>query len=558
MKNVLKKAVGLVITTALLMTTVFPTACMSREARDTEAIKYTATRFFEAFNETDSSIMEELVDGDFLSDYMTGPYVDIRIKLASETKIEEFKSIDINRDNNTARARLKISYIDVFKFSKTHTGYKTSKEYLEELDSYSDREETNLTLNFTYDKDEDRWMIKKSSAEKYMELFDNVLFLNIASISKESADMLFSKVCPALADGQFDQPFFEFNLGSMRVFDDRVIDDPMVLEAVEAFTQAYFGYIVDHGITIETADDDYLYSAVLTGTAPSKAEILEYFTSDEFLIESYMYTVRLDTATNPQKYNEYAAQMCAEIYYDLAKQIPSMNGEDYSVRLSIDPTVSDSKAYFDGSIIPISDSDVYIVASQVSDDQMVRCYQKAVENLYLAGEITQEQYENLLSNINQIKNANYDTNDTFVTTVSWEGTENHANQAVNVYEYIPEWSDKTFYYGKSEIDPNGIFMHYSKNPEWLDTAGYCIADDGITVMVRFNHKFEIGTELAFDWYIGGDIYGTTEKYIVEEDGAYIFEFTIPVTSLDKYQECEFRLWEKGHSHVVAYVKLTQT
>lgn len=557
MKNIFKKAVGLVITTALLMTTVFPTACTSREARDTAAIEDAAARFFEAFDETDRTVMEELVDGEFLSDVMTGPYCDIRIKLASETKIEEFRSVDINYDNNTARARLKISYIDVFEFSKTQTGIKTSKEYLDELDSYNDREETNLTLNFTYDKDEDRWMIKKSSAVKYMELIDKTYCLDIASISRDAADTIFSKVYPAIGDGQFDQPFFKFDLGIVRSFDDRIIDDPVVLEAVEEFAKAYFGYIADHGITLEDADDDYLYAAVLTGTAPSETEILDYFSSDEYVIESYMYSVRLDTASNPQKYEEFAAQKSAEVYYDLAKQIPSMSGEDYSVMLSVNPASSDPMVYIDGNIFPITDTEVY-VASLISEDQMVRCYQKAVENLYLAGEITQEQYENLLSNINQIKNANSEPYASFVTNVIWEGTENHANQAVGVFEYIPEWSDNTFYYGKSEIDPNGVFMHYSKDPEWLDTAGYCIADDGITVMVMFNHRFEKGTELAFDWAIDGEDYGTTEKYIVEEDDAYIFEFTIPVTSLDKYQTCEFRLWEKGHSHVVAYVELTQT
>lgn len=558
MKNIIKKAVGLVITAALLMSTVFPMACSSREAMDAAAIEEVSNSFFETFSEGQPDGFDSLVDGDFLSEFADDPYYDILLKLASKTEIEEFKSIDIDRDNNTAKARLKIRYIDIKEFSGSVSGYKTVLEYLDAIDEYKDRADTNLTLNFKYDKDEDLWTVKKASAAKYMELFDFTYILNVASISKEEAAKAFADVFPAIAGGQFNQPFYSFNLYDVRVFDDKIIDNTLLLEAVEAFAKAYFGYIADHGIELNEKNDDLCYSATLTGTAPSKTEILSYFSSDEYVIESYMYTIRLNSASSHAgKYEEIAAQMYAEVYYDLAKKIPSMSGEDYKIELSIDPTVSDSKIVMSGLPLPITDTDVYY-ASQISDDQMVRCYQKAVENLYLAGEITQEQYEKLLSNINQIKNAGSGHYANFVTNVVWEGTENHANQAVGVFEYIPEWSDSSFYYGKSEIDSNGIFMHYSKEPDWLDTAGYCVADDGITVMVRFNHKFNKGTELAFDWSVGGEPYGTTEKYIVEEDGSYIFEFTIPVTSLDKYQTCEFRLWEKGHSHVVAYVELTQT
>ena len=98
-------------------------------------------------------------------------------------------------------------------------------------------------------------------------------------------------------------------------------------------------------------------------------------------------------------------------------------------------------------------------------------------------------------------------------------------------------------------------MHYSKQPGWLDTAGYCIDDEGITVMVRFDHKFAAGTVLEFDWELNGDKVNGTQTFIVEENGQDTFEFTMPVKYIDHVSTCDFRLWEEGHSHVIAYVQL---
>ncbi|MBQ5767686.1 MAG: hypothetical protein IIV94_02220, partial [Clostridiales bacterium] len=142
--------------------------------------------------------------------------------------------------------------------------------------------------------------------------------------------------------------------------------------------------------------------------------------------------------------------------------------------------------------------------------------------------------------------------------VNWQGTPEHENQAVNVFEYIPDWSDGTLIYGGSDIDSNGIYMHYSKEPGWLHTAGYNIGDDGVTVMLKYDHVFLAGDELEYDWYINGEQYGDTVKFTVEDDGTLEFEFTFPDYEIDRYSTCELRLWESGHSHVIAYVKLTKT
>jgi hypothetical protein len=113
-------------------------------------------------------------------------------------------------------------------------------------------------------------------------------------------------------------------------------------------------------------------------------------------------------------------------------------------------------------------------------------------------------------------------------------------------------------YGASDTDENGIYMHYSKEPGWLNTAGYCIDDHGITMMVTFHKSFTMGTVLEYDWELGDEDYGETEQFTVQENGQRTFEFTLPVDSVPTPGGVEFRLWEQGHSHVIAYVYLIQT
>jgi hypothetical protein len=224
--------------------------------------------------------------------------------------------------------------------------------------------------------------------------------------------------------------------------------------------------------------------------------------------------------------------------------------------VSIDAASETPEVILGGDILPFTSYDL-TGAGVISDEQAQECYVQAVTNLYLAGELTEEQYEELLEGADGEGDAaaDYTNADGYI---EWQGTEAHQNQAVKVYEYLPDWSDGTLIYGASDTDENGIYMHYSKEPGWLNTAGYCVNEDGVTVMVTFDHKFTKGTVLEFDWVVDGNDYGDTQTFIVEENGQNTFEFTIPVTDIPLYSCVDFRLWEEGHSHVIAYVSLTQT
>lgn len=67
MKNALKRAASLVMTTVLFAFALLPSGCTSR-AKDEEAIKETTRQFIDAFPTGDKKDIEELVDGDFSFD----------------------------------------------------------------------------------------------------------------------------------------------------------------------------------------------------------------------------------------------------------------------------------------------------------------------------------------------------------------------------------------------------------------------------------------------------------------------------------------------------------
>lgn len=107
---------------------------------------------------------------------------------------------------------------------------------------------------------------------------------------------------------------------SVRVFDDNMFNEPILIEAVNEFTTVYFEYMVDRGINAEKGnEEDYYYIVDVSGTAPSSEQILEFLTSDEHIIEMYMATIRVSTGTSAMTDAELWSSMYAETYFDLAK-----------------------------------------------------------------------------------------------------------------------------------------------------------------------------------------------------------------------------------------------
>ena len=562
MKNALKRAASLVMTTVLLAVALLPAGCTSR-AKDEEAIKETTRQFIDAFPTGDKKDIEELVDGDFSFDIKDKDRAELVFRAASKTEIIEYKNIEIDRQSNSARARLKISYVDFIKLTDSVFGTYLSKEdYLQKIDNNEGLSTTNLTLRYHYDKDLGRWLIDDASAEKYEHLFHDAFWISLAKLSVKEAKDAFENLIPGLASGEFEQDYYTFCLENAIIFGDGDSEDPAIREAATEFVKSYYSYIVEQGIEVKIDDNFNPYSAVVTGYAPSREDILDYLNTDEYVTEWYMAYTRAENAADINSYNEIWNRFYASIYYDLAKNIPDMKWDNYEISLSIRPTSEDPQIESEWYIFPLTVDDIY-TATKITNEQELRCRQKAVEALYYAGEITEAQYKAYMEAIERDRNSASDPNsgNGYTVTeqdVNWSGTKTHTNQAVGVYEYLPDWSDGTLIYGASALDSNGIYMHYSKEPGWLHTAGYNIGDDGVTVMLKYDHVFLAGDELEYDWYINGEQYGDTVKLTVEDDGTLEFEFTFPDYEIDRYSTCELRLWESGHSHVIAYVKLTKT
>ena len=85
MKNALKRAASLVMTTVLLAIALLPSGC-SRKAKDEEQIKETVQDFFETFAVGNSDDIDDLISGDFTYSYIRDKEkMEIMLKIASKT-----------------------------------------------------------------------------------------------------------------------------------------------------------------------------------------------------------------------------------------------------------------------------------------------------------------------------------------------------------------------------------------------------------------------------------------------------------------------------------------
>lgn len=551
-----RKAAAVLLSAVLSISAVMTAGCGISQAKDEAMLQDLSARFIEAVKSGDEDEIEELTGKEYSYTFKDESKAGIVIQMASKTEIEEYKSIQVDREHNKAKVRLKLSYFSLNDFVRDEGYMMTEEEYTEKIDAYETRVTDYFSISFKLSED-GSWIIDDSAVTRLMSKIDRPYYIQIATISAADAEAAVEGLFAGLAEGDFDQEYYTLDLAEMRAFDDGMYNSDLLDEAVGEFTKAYIGYIVDNGMTCEPEGSfEYAYTYNITGKAPSSDDILAYLSSDERVTEAYMAAIRIESGCSDMTEDEIWSSMYAEIYFDLAKKIPDMDGEDYSQTIYFDTTAYDPEIVLGWSLLPFTSYDM-VGAGAVSDAQAQECYIQAVTNLYLAGELTEEQYNEYLDTSEDNDEGSGDFQNE-VGFIDWPGTEDHPNQAVLVYEYIPDWSDGTLIYGASDTDENGIYMHYSKEPGWLNTAGYCIDDDGITIMVTFDKNFTMGTVLEYDWELGDEDYGETEQFTVQENGQNTFEFTLPVDSVPTPGGVEFRLWEQGHSHVIAYVYLIQT
>lgn len=578
MKKTRYRAVELLLATALSLGFVLSSGCsgcsinlLDYDHYAPEQVEGVISYFIEKFGEGDSDAVEDLVEDGFECDFKTGPKEEVMLKMASMTTIREFTDIEVDRKANEAKAKVKISYIDaediVFNFDSRGL---TKDQYFDLIDK-TDLQTKTLKFNFFYIPSEGKWIIAKESAEKYKALFDFASQVNMIMMSEADAKELFEEAFYHFAEGEFDRKDCPLDLSSFRYFDYCMPDDEVVNEGAREFAQAYFKYIVDHGFTVET-DPDNPYRATLKGYAPSKDEILGYVSGDECVESDYIVRMRLvSTARRDVQPDTLRSAIDADIYKNLAVKIPSMTPEEYTVTLSIlvaydisSGQTIDILGISIGNnyemIIPIESKEAE-EALERTPEQEFRCRRKACEDLLATGEILQQKYDIYMRAIerDEYKNSGGTVPEyEFVRKVEWEGTGDYVNQAVDVFEVLPDFSDGQLVYGESDFDSNGYYMNYSREPGWQDTSGYYIDDERVVVMVKFDCKFAKGTTLVYDWYIDDEEEGDSVFFTIEEDDTDELVFEIPNKNIGRYSKYEFRLWEEDHMHVIAYVSLSQT
>ncbi len=550
---------SLILAAAMLMTALLPSGCASRKNKDIVELQRKAEEFIYQFASGDADTVKDLVDGRFDYQISYAKQHEIMLKIASKTEIEDIETIEVDRKAGKARMRTKISYINIREFGRDKDNQNlTKEECLEKADSYEKRATANFSFAFVLD-DEGEWKIKNSTADRYEDLFNHQYYLSVVALSKDQAKQECKSVFEKLARGEFNQQMFKFDLFEMGAFNTWGRSVPNIKDAMTEFAKAYFSFMVEHGITVEETDTPHQFK--VTGYVPSKEALLSYYAGDEYAQESCMAEIRAEIAGNDSKRQAVWDDFIAGIYFDLAKQIPNLMGEEYSVTFKVNAKGDKVEIVSKTPLFGITTDDIF-ACPKYDFNQEKAARKKAIQALFDAGELTRAQYDMYMSEYRN-DGGNYPGRDTgnenaSTGTTSWKGSSEFPNQAVNVKEVTPDWSDGNLIYGTSDPDKNGISMLYSKQPGWLNTAGYNLSETGITVMVKYDKKFAKGTELEFDWDINGSTQQYAVPFVVPEDGADEFFFTIPAKLVSAGDTAEFRLWEKGHAHVIAYVKLTKT
>ena len=396
------KAVVMFLATALLLTAVLSTGCKSKEARIKEELQNKAEEFIEEFASGDINKMEDLVDGRFDYIISISAKKDILLKLASKTEIEDIESFEIDTKAGKAKIRTKLSYIDISEFGRDKNNRGISiDECIANVDTYEKRKTDNFTFNFVMG-DDGTWKIKDTTAERYEDLFNRQYLLSVMALSKDQAKQECISVFEKIARGEFKQQMFIFDVeevGAMNTWNRDVAD---INDAMTEFSKAYFAFFVEHGLTIKETSNAYEYK--ITGYVPSKEGLMSYYASEEYAIESNMAAIRAELAGDSAKRQAVWDSFIAGIYYDMAKMIPNLMGEEYSITMKVVNDGNDVKIQAKTALCGITTNDIF-AAPKYDYAQDMAARKKAIQALYDAGELNRAQYDKYMSEYRDDRNG---------------------------------------------------------------------------------------------------------------------------------------------------------
>ena len=524
--------------------------------------------FLEALANEDIKTMDALVD-DFVGDPTYEIVLEINEEAAvvmeyamAHSEVKECDNLKLNKDGTEARMTVTFSYFNLEDFGDV-IGYEYlyMDEYMDLMEDYDERAEVDLKLRFVYDEDEDTWLMTNESAAHISGLFTSQInYVNLpVNLTPDDAKAVVEEYLNDLATDGYSDLNQDFSYEDVRLYDNVVVrgHGDKTSEAVQYFVKQYASYILNHDYEIVQGDTPYSFSIV--GYAPSSDDLYNAFDNDKFRATYFANFLRIGLLEMDEE--EVWDDQSALIYRTLADAVPNCSPENYSYYLNISPMNEESPIYAHSIFVNEPSRGIFEFEHSVSYDEMVTAYTGAAEKLLEYNEINQEQYDFIISSLTP-EGLGFSSGDSgngnggSGSGGSGEGPTNHPNQAVGVYEQTPEFiTDGSLVYGYSNPDVNGIWMHYSKQPGWLDTVDYYIGDDGIWITNHYDIKFNKGTDLIVDWWVDDQQVVDTEMVNITSDGTDTVEVSLSPDLYKGANKVEMRLWEDDHSHVISYVTL---
>ena len=549
----LKKVTAVVLAIAIMTAT----GCQSKDEKNTELIQAVTTDFFEALVEEDSDRIEELTGGleyesslENLREYLGDNY-DIFQRFLSYTEVVEMGEVEFDYEHGRAKMRTTFSFLDIEGLTgDLEFPYCTHDELMEMLDEYDSCKHKTFTLEYEIDSDSGEWILTKKSAAKVINFIGTKInrFPTIVEVSPVQARQMVEDFLNGLAEtGTYDDIMVDLDIDDFRVYENVTErgDGPQTQEALSGFISAYMSYVLDHDYTIEAVSPFYF---ILHGSAPSDEDLYEQLSAPEFLYEYYQNEMSY-IYLNRSHEDEMDAQS-AHVYDWLAGAVDFAEPEDYTLSVSISPYSMDGGMItVESSIIPEPYRGLYEAMHSVDWETFEEMMSAAAEGLNASGEMSDILYVEILNGL---------TPENYGYALSGNGNSSgRPNQAVGTYEQVPSWcEDGSIVYGYSNPDANGYWMFYSKEPGVLDTVGYYLGDGGIWITNYYDCEFNAGDILEVDWWIDGNQVVSSDRVYVNEDGTTEIEVFLPFYNAGDFTECEMRLWEEGHNHVISYVTLT--
>ena len=553
MANKLRKITALV----LVATIVGSTGCSLNKRDDAGEITAIPNAFIEAISAEDSDAVESITSKYNYEleteDYRNFSPEVFRIVnyIISLTEIVDCSEPEINRKELTSSMDVTFSYIDIGDFVEDMDSmYLTEEEYYEVIDAYEDREEKTLTLDFVYDEEEEAWLLKRNSAKKIVTLFMSYILVlpEPQAISVSETDDMLLTYLENLTHSDYVYITLSMTTDVHDTFCNAVFGSENVWSYVLGydFIVEYMSYILSHDYVIE--HDNYPYDLRFIGSAPSGEDLYQSFYTDEFRTQFYMNYIRY--AFLDMSDYDFSSAQADLVIETFTNAIADCSPEPYELYANIGE-LNDLGSHVNiiSDLFNEPERGIFEFEHGATIEDQISGFTMAADELYAIGEIDENMYEELIATFTP-EFFGYEENE----NVSPSG---HPDQATGVVESVPWFAeDGSLVYGYSSTDENGFWMFYSKEPGWLDTVGYYVDEEGIWITTYFDRPFAEGTNLIVDWWVDEEQVVDTQIVTIEEDGASVVEVYLPTTGFPSNHTYEMRLWEDNHSHVIAYVTLT--